>query len=844
MNVCLSSTLPPAQLMTTPKFSAFDRLRSRIESAFGRWGEICHDHPWWVIAALTVALVFFSTWFPTMQVDTSNESYLRESDPARLVYDAFQHEFGKDERIVVLVETDGDIVNDQVLRRLQTLHTALEDIPQVDKVDSLINARMTVGRGDELIVKDLLEVWPQNPAEFDALRKRIRANPLYRNHFVDASLTRTVLIVTPDTYAASPSDADAATALDDFDFSAGFDDMDAMLDDSAAAAPAAEAEFITDEEIYRIIDSIAVLEDRHGDAGFRIGMAGSPLMMHQLTFILGRDMFLFSGIGIVLISVLLFAVFRRWVIVGLPVFVSALSVYFTFALMCFFGMVVTTSVQILPSLLLAIGVGNSVHIFTAYFQAVDRGDNKRQALRYALGHSGLAVMMTGLTTAGGLLSFVTANLKPVADIGIIAPMGILSALLFSLALLPALIAVTPFKDKGLKDDSNGPFQRFLTACARISTTYPLRVVALWFVLIAACLVSVAQIRPSHFPLSWFPQGMEIRDVTEALDSNFGGSTFSEIVVDSGRENGLHDPQLLHAVDRAMQFLDQLEVHGVQSGKATSLLDINKELHQALNGNDPAYYAIPDDRALIAQELLLFENSGSDDLEDIVDTAFSKMRITAKMPFVDGVLYPDYLDALQSGFRDIVGDHAEVTFTGVIMLLAGSVKVLIGDTIRSYMLAFCIIAPLMMLLVGSVRTGLISMIPNLAPIIFTLALMPILGIPLDAFTLLIGSIALGLAVDDTIHFMHNFQRYYVQTGDAPRAVHETLRTTGKALMITSLVLSAAFFVNLFGTMNNLQDFGLLTGTSIIVAFLADVLLAPALMVLLARWKERSHKESIA
>lgn len=839
-----SHNITSARLMTTPKLSAFDRLRSRIESGFGRWGEICHDRPWWVIISVVVALAYFSTWLPTMQVDTSNESYLHETDPARVTYDIFQREFGKDERIVVQVESDRDIVNDRTLRQLQALHAELEGIPQVDKVDSLINARLTIGRGDELIVQDLLEDWPQTPSEFDILRERIRTNPLYRNHFVDPSMTRTVLIVTPDTYTGSHSGADADTALEDFDFNAGFDDVDALLADDNSPVEGDDAELITDEEIYRIIDTIRAIGRSHSQDDLRIGMAGSPFMMHQLTFILGRDMFMFSGIGVLLISSLLFAVFRRWVIVVLPVFVSALSVYFTFALMCFFGMVVTTSVQILPSLLLAIGVGNSVHIFTVYFQAVDRGSNKREALRYALGHSGLAVMMTGLTTAGGLVSFVTANLKPIADIGIIAPMGILSALLFSLALLPALISVTPFKDKGLKDDSNGPFQHFLMWCAHISTHHPKRVVGLWFVLIAACLVSVAQIRPSHFPLTWFPEGMEVRDVTESLDKHFGGSTFSEIVVDSGKENGLHDPELLHAVDRAMIFLDQLEVHGVQSGKATSLLDINKELHQALNGNDPAYYAIPDDRALIAQELLLFENSGSDDLEDIVDTSFSKMRITAKMPFVDGVLYPDYLDALQSGFREIVGDRAEVTFTGVIMLLAGSVKVLIGDTIRSYMLAFCIIAPLMMLLVGSVRTGLISMIPNLAPIIFTLAIMPILGIPLDAFTLLIGSIALGLAVDDTIHFMHNFQRYYAQTGDAETAVHETLRTTGKALMITSLVLSSAFYVNMFGTMYNLQDFGLLTGTSIIVAFLADVLLAPALMVLLARWKERKTKEAIA
>lgn len=822
--------------------SVFPRVRDTIERGFARWGEICHDHPWKIITTVVAAIIFFSLWFPTMQVDTSNESYLREDDPAKATYHAFQREFGKDERIVVLIQSDKDIINEDFLRHLEAMHRKLEAIPQVDKVDSIINARLTLGKGDELIVKDLFEDWPQSEADYQLLRKRISDNPLYRNHLVNPELTSTMLMVTPDTYTASHSGANATTDLEDFDFSAGFDDADALISGSESAEKSAKPEFMKDKELYAIIDAIQSIGKEFTREGFKPGIAGSPVMMHQLTFIMGRDMFVFSGMGIILISALLFLIFRRWVMVVLPVAVSALSVYLTFALMCFFGIVMTTSVQILPSLLLAIGVGNSVHIFTVYFQASDSGKSKRDALSYALGHSGLAVLMTGLTTAGGLISFISANMKPVADMGVTSPMGIICALVFSLVLLPALIAVTPFKNRGIQDDSSSLFQKFLMWCAGASTHHPGKVIGIWFALIFVCLFQVAQIKTSHFPLNWFPVDNEVRTTTEAIDSQFGGATFSEIIIDTGKENGLHDPDLLQAVDRAMVFVDQLEVHGVRAGKATSLLDINKELHQALNGNDPAYYRIPDDQALIAQELLLFENSGSDDLENIVDTSFSKMRITVKKPFVDGTLYPDYLHALESGFDEIIGDRAEVTYTGLITILAGGVKVLIGDTIRAYLIAFMIITPMMMMLVGSVRTGLISMIPNLAPIIVTLALMSLLKIPLDAFTLLIGCIALGLAVDDTIHFMHNFQRYYARMGNVEKAVRETLRTTGKALLITSLVLSCAFFINMLGTMYNLQDFGLLTGFCIIIAFLADVTLAPALMTLLVGWKESQARQT--
>jgi len=153
--------------------------------------------------------------------------------------------------------------------------------------------------------------------------------------------------------------------------------------------------------------------------------------------------------------------------------------------------------------------------------------------------------------------------------------------------------------------------------------------------------------------------------------------------------------------------------------------------------------------------------------------------------------------------------------------------------RAYVIALAIITPLLVLLIGRVRIGLLAMIPNLAPIILTLGLMGWAGIPIDAFTLLIGSIAIGLAVDDTIHFMHNFRRYFEASGDVRRAVHETMTSTGQALLYTSLVLSAGFFIYTFATLHNLFYFGLLTGLTIILAFLADVILAPALLALVAK-----------
>jgi len=164
------------------------------------------------------------------------------------------------------------------------------------------------------------------------------------------------------------------------------------------------------------------------------------------------------------------------------------------------------------------------------------------------------------------------------------------------------------------------------------------------------------------------------------------------------------------------------------------------------------------------------------------------------------------------------------------MFSSTLTATIVSAAQSYLIAVVAITLMMMLLIGDLKLGLIAMIPNLTPIVMALAMIKILGLPLDMFTMLTGSIALGLAVDDTIHFMHNFRRYHHEEGDVPEAVRQTLLGTGRAMLATTVVLSTGFFIFMFAEMNNLFNFGLLTGFAIIMALLADFLLAPALMAL--------------
>jgi predicted RND superfamily exporter protein len=321
----------------------------------------------------------------------------------------------------------------------------------------------------------------------------------------------------------------------------------------------------------------------------------------------------------------------------------------------------------------------------------------------------------------------------------------------------------------------------------------------------------------------------IRVATEMVDERLGGASTAEVVLDTGSENGLHDPETLRGIDAAIMRVEAIERGPVFVGKAVSLIDIVKETHQALNGNDPDYYAIPNDRQLVAQELLLFENSGNEDLEDITDSRFQRARVTLRVPLVDAVLYEEFLADVRAAFSGVT--ERPIVLTGRSAISSRTFGALIESMATSYLVALAVITPLMMALIGDVRLGLISMVPNLFPVLATLGVMGWLGFPLDASSIMVGSITISLAVDDTIHFMHRFRLDYMRFGDTRAAVRETLRTTGSALLFTSLVLVTGFSVmGALGTMKNTVIFGAMAATGIAFAFVADALLTPALIQL--------------
>ncbi|MBI9105036.1 MAG: MMPL family transporter [Spirochaetales bacterium] len=832
------------------------RFRAEIEDGFTRLGYGLYRYGKPVLAVLVIIQLFLIFQIPNLNIDTSTEGMLHDNDPELLRYNTFREEFGRDDLLMVTVKSEESLINPERIHMLDALHSKLSvEVPFLDEVNSLINARDIQGSGGYLTVDDLFASYPETETQWKEMEDKILKNPMYGDFIISHDgklgvvLLRTQALIPDkeeDVLILEEETTDLSGLPDEpgnmGDLLGGFD-LEAEEDSSNG-----NFHYISDAEnsqmVKKVEEVLAVFKAEYGGAGsVEFSYVGTPAMTEILKRKLISSIIVFMIFVVLVIIILLAILFRQPAGVILPLMVAGFSISGTLGIMALTGVSLKIPTQILPSFLVSVSIGASIHILSIFFGYIARGTERKESIARAMGHSGLAITMTSLTTMGGLLSFAGAKVAPISDLGVFGALGVLLSLIFTTFLLPSVLSFIPLKKPVVSRGGVGRSDRVDLILKKIAGFACRRAGVVTGVSILILLVFLGlstRIVFGHDVLSWLPEKMEYLETTDLVDERMRGSASFEIVVDTGVENGIYDTDFLNLLDSIGEPLGRAAVKGgMFIGKTMAVSDLLKETHQALNGDDPDYYRIPDSREAVAQELLLFENSGSDDLKRLTDTIFSKARVTVKVPWADALIYGKFLVQAEKNLDSHFAGY-DVTITGLVPLLGRTLSVVIASTKQSYILAYVIIAFLMLLFIGNFRLGIISMLPNIFPIIITLGVMGAFGIVLDMFTMLIGSIAMGLAVDDTIHFMHNYNRIYRKTGDSDGAVLETFLGTGRAMLSTTAALSAGFLVFTFAEMRNLHYFGLLTGFTLIMALAADFLLAPALVTLLNRRDRRKKK----
>ena len=782
-------------------------------------GQYLLSYPKIALFIIFALLLTLMSGLPRLTIDTSAEGFLYEDAEPILRYDAFRKVFGRDEFFVVAI-TGVDVFSLEFLNKLYALHTTLEQrLERLQDVESLVNARSIYGIGDELIAEDLLEELPTNAQELAILKQRVQSKPVYYNYYINhAENAATIMVKLVANIKTGEVNGEAVY------------------------------ENLSDEEIYAVYEDLLIIIDEvKGDfEGAEIYIGGTQAIGSYMGVVLQEDFGQFTVVALLMVMMFLWLMFRRVSAVLIPICVMMVCIISCISLMAWLGFPMQITSSILPSFLLAVCVGDSVHLLSIFFHHYDSGETKKAAILHAMEHTGEAVLFTTLTTAAGLLAFSLSEIRPVASLGLFAAVGSVFAFILTVFLVPVLLNLSNIKRHVMDSDKIGVsyhdatqmdekslIYRFTRACIHLSTTYPKWVVGIAVILMTAALTIAPNIRFAQDSLEWFDDENTLKIAVKAIEREITGSLPIEVMIDSGEAQGALNPEFLTRLDIWVEGLKDTELNGVAVVTASGLTTLLKETHQAMNGNETEFYAVPDSQPLIAQELLLIEMDQAKDLFQFVDDSFQKTRVTIIMPWSDATLFETMQNELQQSYSEAMGDlypQYPMIITGVVPVFSMMFADMINSAANSYLFAFVVICIMMMLLLRSFVEGFISMLPNLLPIMLVLSYMTLVDIPLDVFTVLIGSIALGLCVDDTVHFMHGFKTAYARSNDTVQAIEETLFSTGKAMLVTTVVLCCGFSTFTLSELTNMDLFGSLTAVCIFIALIADFTIAPALMVL--------------
>ena len=445
-----------------------------------------------VLTGVVLCTVSFGWHLQYLSFDTSNEGFLHEDDPYLQTYNQFRDEFGRDDFLVLAVYSE-HLYSSEVLEKLRALHEDLTaSVPFLEDITSLINVRDVRGEEDTLVVDDLVPRTPTGEASLQELRERVLGNPLYVNNLISESGTYTAILLQTQVYGGPPEE----------DLLSGFDSSgarDQELPDHL------EPVYLSDLENDQFVEAVYEVVARHQDQDFQISAAGPPVNLHAIKFYMQQDAFTFMVLALLVIGSCLYLMFRRVSGVILPLMLVGLSLVTTVGLMTLLGVSFKLPTVMLPSFILTVGVGTSIHVLSLTYQNIRRGLRRHEAILSAYCHSGLALLMTSLTTAAGLASFSMAKVAPIADLGIFSAIGVGFSLVYTFTFLPAALLLLPLKEAGTQGaDKSTLIDRFLTAVAAFSIARYRLVLGVAAAVIVFGLAGVSQVLFSHDGLEWLP----------------------------------------------------------------------------------------------------------------------------------------------------------------------------------------------------------------------------------------------------------------------------------------------------------------------------------------------------
>lgn len=757
--------------------------------------------PFTASALLLAMIIAAASALPRLQIDPTIDGLIIE-DQDKAYYDDIKSVFGADTVLVIYLRSDA-IFSEAGLQAIQDLTDGLYDLQleqgegkepfyPMNSVRSLVTVNRIVGEDDGsgeifLNTNPLVDYITDDPEELNYMRTLALESDLFVGDIISADgLVTTVngfLAEAPEGFKAYDKHVVAK--------------VEALLDQIRQQLQAANVE----AELFQ---------------------TGVPVAKVDLGDYIEADMQTLVPISLLVIFLILGFSFRTPIAMVLPLVTGMLSVIMALGLMAWLGFEINLISNIVPLLLLVIGCTEDIHILSDYAHETQTGLAKREAVRQMAIKSGLAVALTTLTTVLGFASLATNNIIMLREFGIAASLGLLFNFAITIVVIPTLLQLFPvpksFRTKAAKRHASrlDGFADWL--CNLLRTRRKLLLGFLTTVLIVFA-YSASFVRVNTDMMALFLPDAPIRVNMDRLSHDVSGGQNFSIVIDTHREDGAKDPVIL----KAMLTLQQ-EMEAGAFDKAVSVANSLRAIHREANGDDPAYNVIPEQG--IAEYLLLLEG---EDLNRLLESTYQRTLIAVRHSITGSWRLNSEIEAVLERARELFPKYVSVEVTGKSILFNKAADAMARGQVESILMAMVFIFIIIAILFVSIKAGLLAMIPNLVPILATFAFMGMLGIPLSPGTCTVAVIALGIAVDDTIHLMVSFHGNLKTTTDQFVAMERTIHDQLVPVMTSSIALGLGFSVLTMAEITSSIDFGILASLVMFVALISDLFFTPALLL---------------
>ncbi len=736
----------------------------------------------WTLAVLTVTaalavlqIVDARSGTPRLELDPSIDRLLPDEDEDRRFYDRVRRIFGSDETLVVALVAD-DLFTAENLRRVARISRRLATLPAVQRVVSLDNALHIRSQRGDLLIEPFIETVPEDPAALARIRREALDNPIYAGNLVSRDGRAAAIVV----YLRDMPERELL----------GLD---------------------IDRQVLRIA------REESGDA--QVWLAGGLYLKAETGRLMMRDLSRTLPLAALVVVAVALVCFRSLAGVLVPVGTTLLALVWTLGIASALGHSLNLVTAVAPSIVLVVGFAYAVHVVCEYEDVLREDRSSGSPVSVALRQIALPVALTGATTAVGFLSLATSPLSAVRQFGLLCTLGVAATLVASLSFAPAVLAQLPRRRARPPSAASRRFDALAERVARFDTTRRIPI------LVAAALVAAlaawgsGHIRVSSDFLRDFPPTSEVRRNVEAVNRNLeGGNTFY-VVLEARERDAFKEPENLRSIRELQRWLEAR----AEIGGTTSHVDYLMLIHRGFNDNDPAFLTIPDSRRLVTQ-LLFF--GANEEIERFVDAAYQTAAIAVRSTVFDSGELADLVERVEARLDDLPA-HIEGHVTGNGVLVARSIDDIARGQATSLSLAFGVIFVILALLFTSLRVGFIALIPNALPVLVYFGVLGWTGVTLNSTTGLVACIVLGIAVDDTIHFLARFNAEARRRADEAKGVVAALRRVGRPVTYTSAALCLGFLVLTTSELRNQVEFGALAAFTLAFAWLVDVVFTPAL-----------------